>query len=73
MLLSPYLSRHSFAVDNYSMNPSVAPGTSVTPGASNAEGTYTQLLTALAQDVYGFYLQVNAGATAAAAKPRCLT
>jgi len=61
-----------FAVDNWGTNPSSAPGTSVVPGASNAEGTFTQLLTALAQECQGFYITVSEGATSANAKNHLL-
>jgi hypothetical protein len=36
-------------------------GTSVTPGASNVKGSWTQLLTALAEDVYRVRLHLNSG------------
>ena len=62
--------KHSFKVDNFGANPSATPGTSITPGASNAEGTFTQILAALAQECAGFYLQFTGGGTSAAAKPQ---
>lgn len=58
--------------DNLGSTPSASPGTSVTPGASNAEGSYTQILSALVQEVSGFYLKVSDGATSASAKPHLL-
>jgi len=57
-----------------STTPSLTPGTSVVPGASNAEGAWTQVATAanIAKDVYGVWLWVNAGNTTATAKMHLL-
>lgn len=65
-------SRTGFNTNNFGATPSALVGTSVVPGASNVEGTYTQLLTAVAQDVAGFYLRISEGATASAAKNHLL-
>ena len=74
MLHAPTLSRYSFTYDNFGANPSATPGTSVTPGASNAEGSWTQVASSanIAQAVCGFYLRVSDGATASAAKNHLL-
>lgn len=48
-----------FVVDNWGANPSATPGTSVTPGTSGAEGSWTQVLAALAQEVSMLYLRVS--------------
>ncbi len=74
MLHVPGLSAYNFRFDNWGTNPSATPGTSVTPGASNAEGSWTQIASSanIAQDCYWLYLQVSGGATSAAAKPQLL-
>lgn len=59
-------------VDNWGANPATTFGTSVIPGASNAEGSWTQLLTALANEAAGFVLTVHSGATSAAIKSHLL-
>ena len=60
--------------DNFGTNPSATLGTSVTPGATNAEGSWTQIASSanIANDVVGFYIQVTGGATSAAAKNHLL-
>lgn len=55
-------------VDNWGTNPSVTPGTSIVPGTSNAEGSWTQILSATSFPIYGFHLNINTGATNGAAK-----
>lgn len=74
MLFTPHGSRLSFTYDNLGANPGATPGTSVTPGATNAEGSWTQVATGanIAQDVYGFWLRVSDGATSTAAKNHLL-
>jgi hypothetical protein len=56
--------------DNYGTNPSGTYGTSVTPGASGAEGSWTQVASAanVAQDVYGMLVRVYLGSTSGAIK-----
>lgn len=51
-------------------NPSATPGTSVTPGASNAEGAFTQIASAanMAFDSYLMYISVGGGNSTGAAK-----
>lgn len=53
---------------------STTPGTSVTPGASNAEGTFTSIATGanIANNVYWMRLWLTGGATAASAKEHLL-
>lgn len=60
-------SSHSwFTVDNFGANPGATPGTSVTPGISNAEGSWTEIMsdTSLTEDIYGFLLRVSDNAVA---------
>lgn len=66
MLFVPRLSRFSWSYDNFGANPGATPGTSVTPGISNAEGSWTSLATSgnVAQDVRGFFLRVSDNAVA---------
>lgn len=58
---------------NYT-TPSATPGTSVVPGASNAEGAWTQVATAanMAYDVCLFYIAVGGGNTSAQQKNHLL-
>lgn len=68
------LSRFNFTYDNFGANPSATPGTSVTPGASNVEGSWTQVASSanIAQNIYAFYLRISDGATASAQKDHLL-
>ena len=70
MLYAPNVSTHFFYYDNWGANPSATPGTSVTPGATNAEGTYTQVASSanIAQDIYAMSFRVSDGGTSTAAK-----
>lgn len=70
MIVIPRHASLAAVYDNFGSNPSATPGTSVTPGASNAEGSWTQIASSanIASDVYGFSLQIAAGATSAAQK-----
>lgn len=74
MLHVPVKQFSAWSYKNYGSNPTATPGTSVTPGASNAEGSWTQIASAanIAQDVVSFILRVIAGATASASKPHVL-
>lgn len=74
MLHSPTRLYYPWTYDNYGTNPSATPGTSVTPGATNAEGTYTQIASSanIAQDVCWMSLIVSSGATATASKPHLI-
>lgn len=67
---APGASEFSFTYDNWGTNPASTAGTAVTPGASNVEGSWTQIASSanIAQDVYGLYMQVHAGATSAQQK-----
>lgn len=73
-LLIPGLTRANWTYDNFGATPAVAYGTSVTPGASNAEGSWTQIASSanIAQDVRGFFLMVHTGNTNSQAKPHLL-
>lgn len=68
------LSAYNFTYDNWGANPGASIGTSVIPGASNAEGSWTQIASSanIAQHCYWLYVQVFAGATAATAKNHLL-
>lgn len=74
MLYSPQTSTHLFTYDNWGANPSATPGLSVTPGASNVEGTYASVATGsnIAQDCYGFSVRVSDGFLATGAKNHLL-
>lgn len=54
--------------------PSSTPGTSVTPGASNAEGSWTQIASSanIAYDVFLLYIAIGGGYTSGAAKNHLL-
>lgn len=73
-LMPSGLSAYNFTYDNWGTNPSATIGTSVTPGASNAEGSWTQIASTsnIAQDCYWLYIQVFGGASSAAAKNQLL-
>jgi hypothetical protein len=70
MLLSGPLCAFNFTYDNWGANPSVLPGTAVTPGVSNAEGAWTQIASSgnIAQDCYWLHLSICGGALSATAK-----
>lgn len=74
MLHTPGLSAFNFTFDNWGANPSATIGTSVTPGASNAEGSWTQIASSanIAEDCYWLYVQIHTGATSGAAKNQLL-
>jgi hypothetical protein len=66
-MLHTQKSSHSwFTLDNFGANPGATPGTSVTPGISNAEGSWTEIIsdTSLTEDTYGFMLRVSDNAVA---------
>jgi len=73
-LLSALPSRYSFTYDNFGSNPSATPGTSVIPGATNAEGSWTQIASGanIASDVGAIYLRVANGATSTVQKDHLL-
>lgn len=74
MLLPSGLSGYAFTYNNWGANPTSTPGTSVVPGASNAEGAWTQVASSanIAQDCYWIYLRISDNATAAQAKNQIL-
>lgn len=74
MLAAPGLSAFHWTYDNYGANPSATPGTSVTPGASGAEGSWTQIASGanIAQDVWALALRISDGATSTAQKDHLL-
>lgn len=74
MLAAPGLSSYNFTFDNFPSNPAGAPGTSVVPGATNAEGSWTQVATGanIAYDVNWIVLRVFFGGTSGAAKNHLL-
>jgi hypothetical protein len=74
MLFTPKLPQHLFTYQNGGANPGTALGTSVTPGASDAEGSATIIATGsnIAQDIYGFMIRVSDGATATQSKSHLL-
>lgn len=74
MLFPGPLTAYNFSYDNWGANPSTTPGTSVVPGASNAEGSWTQVASSanIAQDCYWVFIQVLGGLTSATAKNHLL-
>lgn len=74
MLYVPHYTQAGFSFNNFGANPSTTPGTSVIPGTSNAEGSWTQVASSsdIVQDVYNFYLRVLAGATSGQSKMHLL-
>lgn len=74
MLLPAGFSAYNFTYDNWGTNPASTIGTSVTPGASNAEGSWTQIASSanIAADCYWLHLQVHAGATSGQIKSQLL-
>lgn len=74
MLFVPGLSSYGFTYDNYGTNPSITFGTSVVPGASNAEGTFTQIASSanIAQDCCWLFINVHEGQTSANIKDHLL-
>lgn len=74
MLLVPGLSSYGFTYDNWGADPSLTPGTSVVPGASDAEGSWTQVASSanIAQDCYWLEIIVTDGNTSAQIKSHLL-
>lgn len=60
-LYTPKQATSFWTYDNFGANPSATFGTSITAGAANAEGSWTQVATGtnIAQDVGGLYLQIH--------------
>lgn len=74
MLLVPPSSGFTHIFDNWDTNPTTSLGTTVTPGASNAEGSWTAMASSanISSDVYGIAVNVNGGATTSNAKNHLL-
>jgi hypothetical protein len=75
MLASVGLSSYGFTYDNWGAAPvTSSPGTSVVPGTSNAEGSFTQIASGanISRDVYWIALWVTGGATSASQKDHLL-
>lgn len=74
MLLPAGLTGYALTYDNWGANPSSTIGTLVTPGASNAEGSWTQVASSgnIAQDCYWIYLRIGDNNTANNSKPQLL-
>lgn len=68
------LSTYNFTYDNWGTNPASTVGTSVVPGTSNAEGSWTQIASSanIASDCYWLYMQIHSGATSGQAKNHLL-
>jgi len=71
MLIVPHHPTATWRVDNFQAPAGSTLGVSVTPGASNVKGAWTQMFSAatVANDVHGFYLYVGSASTSAASKP----
>lgn len=74
MLLPPFPCTFGFTYDNWGANPSATPGTSVVPGASNAEGSWTEVASSanIAQDIYFLWFMVMGGGVSSLAKNHLL-
>lgn len=74
MLLPAPLSAFDFTYDNWGAAPGTGYGTAVTPGASNAEGAWTQIASAanIAVDCYWLHIVVTGGGRATAIKNHLL-
>lgn len=66
-MLSQKLAAFQWTYDNWGANPSTSLGTSVTPGASSSEGSWTQIASNsnIAEDVYAVLLQIHSGSVSA--------
>lgn len=60
-LVVPRAATSFFQVDNWGTNPSATPGTSVTPGGSGAEGTYTSCIASgsVTEDLVGILIRLS--------------
>ena len=74
MLFVPTQSILAFEATNLTDNPSSTIGTSVTPGASDAEGSWTTLIASgsITEDIYGIHIKVHSGGTSTALKRHVL-
>lgn len=73
-LYVPKSSAHFWTYDNFGANPGTTLGTSVTPGASNAEGSWASIAGSanITVDVRGVYLNVHSGASTTIARNHLL-
>lgn len=73
-MLSAVGSSFLFEYHNGGTNPSANPGTSIVPGASNVEGSWTSVATGsnIAEDIFGVWLQVQGGNTSGQQKDHLL-
>lgn len=74
MLARPRASATFWSYDNWGANPSNSIGTSITPGASNALGSWTQLASAasISQEVVAMDVQIHASSASGLAKNQLL-
>lgn len=74
MLHVPGLSAYNFRFDNWGTNPGTSFGTLVTPGASDVEGSWTQVAASgsITQDCYWLHVFVHTGATSGSIKSHLL-
>lgn len=73
MISAPKMNRFAFFYTNADA-PSATQGTSVTPGASNVEGTYTQIASSanIANDIWEFHIGVHSGGTSGSDKSQLM-
>jgi len=74
MLLNPVGNFFNWKYTNWTTPSSSSAGTSVIPGASNAEGAWTQIASAanIAQDVYCIWIMVSSGSSSSNQKDHLL-
>lgn len=75
MLAQVGVNRFSFIYSNIGATPvSTTPGTSVVPGASDVEGSWTEIATSsnISQDIYFLWIVIGAGATTSTVKDHLL-
>ncbi len=74
MIQQAYVNRFSWLYTNHTAPQTANIGTSVTPGASNAEGTYTQIASSanIANEVWAFAFWIAGGNTAAQDKSQIM-
>jgi hypothetical protein len=74
MLYNGQMCSYNFKYNNWGTNPSATPGTSVIPGAADAEGAWTQIISgaSITSDCYWLHLFTSGGATATAIKRQLL-
>lgn len=74
MLYQGQFSAFNFKYNNWGTNPATTIGTSIIPGASNAEGSWTEIASSanISQDCYWVHFRVHAGNTDGFAKNHLL-